>query len=262
MYFRLSLQASIICLLVAASCFLVNKSQADAPAPIIAVASNMHFVIDELAMGFKKETGLNVRFAFGSSGNLARQILQGAPFEMFMSADEDYVFKIHDAGKTINKGQVYGLGRIVTFIPVQSALRGATFPEDYPSVFAKQTNKRFAIANPDLAPYGRAAKEALSYVQLWDQIHPHLIYGETITQSAQFSISGSTMGGIIAYSLALSSPLAGKGNYQLIPAHWHKPIGQRMVLLKNAGETARKFYQYIGRSKAIEILGRNGYVRP
>jgi molybdate transport system substrate-binding protein len=262
MFIRWSLKASVFCLLLAVSFLLTKQLQAATAAPIIAVASNMRFVIDELASGFKKESGLNVRFSFGSSGNLARQILQGAPFEMFMSADEGYVFKIHDAGIGIDKGHVYGFGRIVTFIPPQSALLGATFPDDFPPVFSKQTNMRFAVANPDIAPYGRAAKEALIHAQLWKQIQPHLIYGETITQTAQFSISGSTLGGIISYSLALSSPLAGKGNYKLIPAHWHKPIGQRMVLLKKPGDTARQFYQYIRRSKAIEILVRNGYARP
>jgi molybdate transport system substrate-binding protein len=238
---------------------LLGSGSAVASSPLIAVASNLRFAIEEIASSFHKQTGLHVRFAFGSSGNLTRQIIQGAPFEMFMSADEDYVFRIFDASKGIDRGKVYAYGRIATFAPSGSLLYKQPFPEGYVTTFDKQPGLRFAIAKPELAPYGRAAKEALVHAGLWNKVQPHLIYGENISQAAQFTLSGSTLGGIIAYSLVLTPKFTKAGDYQLIPTQWHRPLGQRMVLIKGAGEVTRKFYEFMGQKQALEIFRRNGY---
>ncbi|NQU58883.1 MAG: molybdate ABC transporter substrate-binding protein, partial [Rhodospirillales bacterium] len=194
-----------------------------------------------------------------SSGNLTRQILQGAPFEMFMSADEDYVFRVSDAGAGIDRGKIYAYGRIATFTPKGSSLHQANFPSGYSAVFGKQSDQRFAIANPELAPYGRAAKEALEHAGLWQTMKPHLIYGENISQTAQFILSGSTLGGIIAYAQALAPPFKDSGDYRLIAASWHKPLAQRMVLLKRAGDTAKRFYAYVSEKPALEIFRKYGF---
>ncbi len=249
----------LISLLVVSMLSFSSTAMAKEPTPIVAVASNMRFVIEEIRKSFYRETGLSIRFSFGSSGNLTRQLLQGAPFEMFMSADEEYVFRLADAGKSIDRGRIYAFGRIATFTPKNSPLRAASFPDDYPTVLAKDARSRFAIANPNLAPYGRAAKEALLHAGLWEQLQPRLIYGENISQTAQFTLSGSTMGGIIAYSQALTPKFRNGGDFKLVPSDFHNPLGQRMVLLKGASETAKRFFRYIEEKEAQEIFLRSGY---
>jgi|SaaInlStandDraft_5_1057022.scaffolds.fasta_scaffold28218_1 molybdate transport system substrate-binding protein len=250
------LKGAIFGLLLAVLCHGPVSAQSG---PIIAVASNLRFVIEEVARSFHDESGMSVRFSFGSSGNLARQIIQGAPFEMFMSADEGYVFRVSEAGASVDQGKIYAVGRIAVYAPKGSPLQQMAFPADYGGILNKQTAQRFAIANPDLAPYGRAAKQALEHAGLWQAVRPRLIYGENISQTAQFILSGSTLGGIIAYAQALASPFKDNGDHQLIPASWHQPIAQRMVLLARAGETTRRFYAYLGESKAVAIFRKYGF---
>jgi molybdate transport system substrate-binding protein len=253
------LKGTILGLLLAVFC---NGMVSAKTVPIIAVASNLRFVIEEVARSFHNDSGMSVRFSFGSSGNLARQIIQGAPFEMFMSADEGYVFRVSNAGASIDQGKIYAVGRIAAYALKGSPMEQVAFPSGYGGVLDKQKSQRFAIANPELAPYGRAAKQALEHADLWQDMRPRLIYGENISQTAQFILSGSTLGGIIAYAQALSSPFKESGNYQLIPASWHKPIAQRMVLLARAGETTKRFYTYLSESKSVAIFQKNGFTLP
>lgn len=239
--------------------FFTDKPQAGEPAPIIAVASNLRYAVEQIGQSFNDDTGLKVRFSFGSSGNLARQILQGAPFQMFMSADENFVFRLADAGHSIDAGRIYAYGRIVAFTPHRSPLQGVRFPDEYLSAFDRKDLQRYAIANPDLAPYGRAAREALGHAGLWKKIQSRLIFGENISQTAQFTLSGSAMGGIIAYSQVLTPRFAKGGSFQMIPTETHRPLGQRMVLLKSAGDVTRRFFDYVGQKAASKILQDNGY---
>lgn len=230
-----------------------------AEVPLIAVASNLRFAIEEIAEAFEKETLIPIRFSFGSSGNLTRQILQGAPFDMFMSADESYPRRVTAAGKSEGEGHVYAYGRIAAFIPYTSPMKNARFPEGVSEIVANQTQLKLAIANPELAPYGRAAREAMQHAGIWDKVRKHLIYGENISQAGQFALSGSALGGIIAHSLALTPQFSEKGSYQLISADWHQPLAQRMVLLKGADNPTRLFYDFILSKRGQEILRRNGY---
>ncbi len=247
------------CLLLIVNVFSKSTALASGQAPIIAVASNMRLTIEKIGQSFQKETGLSVRFSFGSSGNLTRQIFQGAPFEMFLSADEDYVFRLAEAGKTIDRGKIYAYGRIVAFTPTNSPLKTADFPHGYQSIFGTNLSNRYAIANPELAPYGRAAKQALIHTGLWETMKPYLIFGENISQTAQFSLSGSALGGIIAYSQALTPQFAASGRYKLIPTEFHQPLGQRMALVNGASATTMEFYKYLEREPALEIFRSNGY---
>ena len=253
------IRLGIFCFQLSLAILAPANAKAEKAAPIIAVASNMRDTIEKVGRLFFEDTGLKVRFSFGSSGNLVRQILQGAPFEMFMSADEGYVFRIADAGKSSDRGNIYAFGRLVAFAPEKSSLKDFSFPEDYSAAFGSQVKGRYAIANPELAPYGRAAKETLLHVGLWENMKPHLVYGENISQTAQFSLSGSAIGGIIAYSQALMPRFTNSGTYKLIPQRFHKPLGQRMVLLSGAGETTRQFYGYLGRNSAMNIIRDSGY---
>ncbi len=231
-------------------------------APIIAAASDLKFALEEIAAKFQADTKKELRLNFGSSGNFATQLQQGAPFEMFLSADEGFVFQLADAGKTLDRGTLYAEGRIVLFAPKGSVLKPDANFNDLRAALAEGRIQRFAIANPEHAPYGRAAEQALKGQGLWDAIKPKLVLGENVSQAAQFATSGSAQGGIFAYSLALAPVVGGLGSYVLIPAEWHAPLRQRMVLMKSAGETAKAFYAYLQAPAARAILRKYGFLLP
>lgn len=248
---------------LAAACALLAAGAASAQQPpTIAAAADLQFAVEEIAARFKADTGRAVRLTFGSSGNFARQIEQGAPFALFMSADEDLIFRVADAGRTVDRGTLYAVGRIVLMVPHGSPLPVDGELKGLASALAAGRITRFAIANPEHAPYGRRAEEALKHAGLWEALKPHLVLGENVAQAAQFAISGNADGGIIAYSLALSERVSAKGRFALIPDRWHEPLRQRMVLLKGADETARLFYDYLQQPPARQILRRYGFVLP
>ena len=251
-------------LFVATACVVVlnafvRPAMAEAP-PVIAAASSLRFVLEDIAGAFMKETGLRVRLSYGSSGNISRQIIQGAPYQLFLSADETYVYDLAAAGRTVDEGHVYAYGRIALFVAEGSALGQVEFPDGYGTAFEKPGVFRFAIANPVHAPYGRAARQALTHAGLWTTVKPSLLIGENVAQAGQFAASGSADGGIIAQSVALALKSFGKGSYRLIPADWHGPLGQRMVLIKGAGGTAQKFYAFMNGEKARILLEQYGFV--
>lgn len=231
-------------------------------APVIAAASDLQFALSEIAQQFERQTGHRLRLSYGSSGNFYHQILQGGPFQLFLSADEDYVLRLAAQGRTEDRGTLYAVGRIVLFVPKGSPLEPDGRLEDLARALDEGRLRRFAIANPEHAPYGRAAEAALRRRGLWEKIAPRLVLGENVSQAAQFAASGSAQGSIIAYSLALSPKLQGLGRFALIPEDWHPPLRQRMVLVRGAGEVARLFYRYLQSSDAREVFRRYGFVLP
>jgi len=233
-----------------------------AQVPVIAGAADLKFALEEIASQFKQDTKGEVKLVFGSSGNFYRQIGQGAPFQMFLSADEGFVFKLADAGKTVDRGELYALGRIVIIVPHGSALKADGEFKDLSAALSDGRLKKFAIANPEHAPYGKRAEEALRHAGLWPLIKDELVLGENVSQAAQFATSGSTQGGIIAYSLAKAPAVAALSDLALIPDAWHEPLKQRMVLVKGAGETAQNFYRYMRQPAARTIMKRYGFVLP
>lgn len=230
--------------------------------PVIAAASDLKFAVDEIAAAFQEQTGKAVKVTYGSSGNFFRQIAQEAPFELFMSADEDFVFKLADRGLTVDRGALYATGRIVLFVPKGSPVRADAQFADLRKAVADGRLVKFAIANPEHAPYGRAAMEALKSVGVWTAIEPKIVLGENVSQTAQFAVSGSTQGGIFALSLALAPTFANAGSYVTIPENLHQPLRQRMVLLRKAGDTAHEFYLFMQRPAARAIFKRYGFVLP
>ena len=230
--------------------------------PVIAAASDLKFALDDIAVAFEKSTGKSVRVTYGSSGNFFRQIAQGAPFEVFMSADEDFVFKLADQGLTLDRGAMYATGRIVLFTPQGSPVRADANFADLRLALVDGRLVKFAIANPDHAPYGRAAMEALKSAGLWSAIEPKLVLGENVSQAAQFAVSGSTQGGIFALSLALAPSLRDAGSFVPIAETLHRPLRQRMVLTRKAGETARDFFSFAQGPVARAIFKRYGFLLP
>ena len=233
-----------------------------ANAPNVAAASDLKFALEEIAAAFTRDTGKAVTLTFGSSGNFLRQIQQGAPFQMFLSADEGFVRQLAEAGKTVDDGTLYAVGRIVLFAPKGSPLKVDPELKDFRAALADGRIQRFAIANPEHAPYGRAAEQALRSQGLWEAVEPRLVLGENVSQAAQFATSGSAQGGIFAYSLALSQQVSDLGSYVLLPADWHQPLRQRMVLLKGADDTAQAFYGYVQQPAARTIFRKYGFVLP
>lgn len=228
----------------------------------LAAASDLKFAIEAVAARFEKDTGNKLRLVFGSSGNFKTQILQGAPFHLFMSADENFVYQLADAGKTEDRGRAYALGRIGIMVPPGSPLKADGQLKDLAAALKDGRLQKFAIANPEHAPYGARAKEALQHAGLWDALQGKLVLGENISQTAQFATSGSTQGGIIAYSLALAPSVAKLGSFELIPESWHQPLRQRMVLLKGAPPAARAFHDYLASPAAQQIMVRYGFAMP
>ena len=245
-----------------ATLLLAAFAKAQTAAPVVAAASDLQFAVEEIAAAFKSETGMEVRLSMGSTGNFARQIREGAPFQIFMAADEKFIFDLHRDGFARNDGDLYAVGRVVIMVPPGSTLSADGKLDSLAAALAAGKITRFAIANPEHAPYGMRAREALQHKGLWSALQPYLVLGENVSQAAQFSLSGNAQGGIIAYSLALAPSLKGRGTYELIPEDWHQPLRQRMVLLKNAGPVAEKFYAYVNGPSAREIMKRYGFVLP
>lgn len=230
--------------------------------PTVAAASDLKFALEAVAAQFQQQTGQSVRLVFGSSGHFKTQILQGAPFHLFMSADEQFVFDLADAGKTEDRGRAYAVGRIGILVPPGSPLKPDGELQDLAAALKDGRLRKFAIANPQHAPYGTRAQEALQHAGLWSAIQPRLVYGENVSQAAQFAVSGSTQGGIVAQSLALAPAVAKTGRFALIPEAWHQPLRQRMVLVKGAPPAARAFYDHLSTPAAQATLVRYGFAMP
>ena len=252
---------------------LVGLAHAAAPgqAPIrVAAASDLKFALANIAELYQRDTGQRVEVTFGSSGNLARQLQQGLPADLFMSADEALVAQLAQAGMTRNlrqgdavvadAGVLYAQGRLALAVPAGSALALdadiAALRKGWPA------KAKFAIANPELAPYGRAAKQALQSLGLWRQVQPHLVLGDNIAQTTQFVSTGAASMGISSLSLVQAPELAGQVRYLSLPAKLHAPIRQRMVLLKAASPGAVAFYAYLQQAAARAVLLKYGLEAP
>jgi molybdate transport system substrate-binding protein len=256
MFKRILMSAAVVL-----AAILPVRAQPDVPT--IAAAADLQFALTEVADLFKKETGREVKLTFGSSGNFFRQIQQGAPFQVYFSADEQFVFDLAAKDLTTDRGELYAVGRIVIITPHGSPLKADGTLADLKAGLADGRVTKFAIANPEHAPYGRRAEEALRHSGLWETVKPKLVMGENVSQAAQFATSGGAQGGIIAYSLALSPNVSKLGPFALIDDKWHQPLRQRMALIKkNAGETARAFYVYMRSPGARTIMRKYGFVLP
>lgn len=230
--------------------------------PVVAAASDLQFALVDVATAFKRATAKSVKLTFGSSGNFARQIRQNAPYQVFFSANEDFVKDLAKDGFMRDAGELYAVGRIVLIVPKGSPLKADGKLADLEAAISDGRVKKFAIANPEHAPYGTRAEEALKHAGIWDAIKGKLVLGENVSQAAQFATSGNTQGGIIAYSLAIAPKVSSLGTFDLIPADMHKPLRQSMGLVKSAGATAEAFYAFAKSPEARAIFRKFGFVLP
>jgi molybdate transport system substrate-binding protein len=231
-------------------------------APPIAAASDLQFVLPEVAAAYRRATGNDLKIAFGASGNFTQQIENGAPFELFLSADEAYIERLVTKGFARDAGTLYAVGRIVLFVPRGSPLALDATLGDLRAAVADGRLKRFAIANPEHAPYGRAAREALIAAGIWEAIQPRLVLGENASQAMQFAAGGGAQGGIVPHSLAKSGEVSSRGTYVLLSDRTHQPLRQRMALMKRAGPVAAQFYEWLQQREAREIFVRYGFALP
>jgi molybdate transport system substrate-binding protein len=227
----------------------------------VAAAADLQFAMQEVAARFQKETGKTVKVIYGSSGNFFQQIQNGAPFDMFFSANLDYPKKLEAAG-LIEPGSFYpyAKGKIVIWVGNDSKLdlnSGMKVLLD-PSV------KKIAVANPEHAPYGQAAVAAMRKENIYDKVKDKFVLGENISQTASFVVSGSADVGIVALSLALSPNMKDKGHYAEIPAEEYPPIEQACVIVKSSKnkETARQFLAFIKTAAIADVLRRYGFDVP
>jgi molybdate transport system substrate-binding protein len=219
------------------ACTIVSDAPAAAQNLTVAAASDLQAVLPAIAAQFEKDTGQNVTLTFGSSGNFYAQIQNGAPFDVFMSADIDYPKRLEREGLAERLSE-YATGHIVVW-----------------------TRKDSGIANPAHAPYGRAAVAALRHEQLYDRVKSKFVLGENISQTAQFAQSGNAEVGIVALSLALGPALKNAGTYVAIPADFHPPIEQAAVVVARSPrkDLARQFVDALKQPAIVKLLESYGF---
>lgn len=240
--------------------FLCCLSTASANPPTIVVAANMKPAMDEIYGQYKSATGQEFRIIYGASGNLTRQIQQGAPFNLFVSADESFPLALSKEGFTVDDGKVYAIGRLAMIANKNKSVKLSLGQADLKKIILS-TNK-VALAKPEIAPYGKAAVEFLTKLGLIDLAKEKFAYGENISSATNFVVVGAAQVGFTAYSLAISKEVAKETDYILVPEDLHEPIRQRMVLIKNPPQSVVDFYNYLQSPRAKAIIKARGYAVP
>ncbi len=243
---------------------LPGSARGDERAPLVAVASNAAPAVAAVAERFRADGGPAVRLSAGASGSLVRQVERGAPFELFLSADVARAQRLVDAGLTLDGGAVYAIGRLVLWARTGSPVRTPPTldqPRDLARALASAT-RAVALASPEHAPYGQAARAALTRAGIWESLAGRLVVGENVAQAARFAISPDVDAALLPRSLAVQAPLADLGGHVLVPERWHEPLRQQMVLLRGAGPGARAFRDYLLGARAREVFASLGYGLP
>jgi molybdate transport system substrate-binding protein len=222
---------------------------------LVAVAANFVPPFREIAIEFETATGHNVQVATGSSGNFYSQIKNGAPFDVFLSADMERPKLLEDEGLGVKDSRfTYAIGRLVLWSPNADLVKGE-------ETLRSKTFKRLAIANPKTAPYGVAAMQAMQKLELWQNLQPQIVMGESLGQTMGFIESGNAQLGFVALSQVLDPKIKGQGSRWDIPSHLHEPIKQDGILLTKAKDnaTAKALMEFIGGPQAKKIIERYGY---
>jgi molybdate transport system substrate-binding protein len=250
----------ILMVLILASCITPGADSQEHQVRI-AAAADLKFAMAELAGQFEKQTGTKVNVTYGSSGNFFSQLQNGAPFDLFFSADIEYPRKLESAGLT-EMGTLYryAVGRIVIWMPVDSKV---DVTKQGWNALLDASVQKIAIANPEHAPYGRAAVAALQKAGIYQQVKSKLVFGENISQAAQFVQSGNAKAGIIALSLAISPPMK-DGKSWKVPAEMHPAIEQGAIVMKSSKnkDAARGFLEFLKGKQGRAILEKHGFLIP
>jgi molybdate transport system substrate-binding protein len=228
----------------------------------VAAAADLSNALQELAANYEKRTGVTVKLSFGASGALTQQIQNGAPFDVFFSADMDYPKQLI-AGAQAESASLYryAVGRLVLWVPKDSPLDVEHKGMD---VLLEPSVKKIAIANPQHAPYGRAAAAALTHYGLYEKLGDRLVLGENISQAAQFVESGNAQAGFVALAHAIAPAMQGKGKYWVVPAAAYPPLDQGVVLVSHSPHRheAAAFLEYMKTAEAAAVLQHYGFTLP
>lgn len=241
------------------TCALLGVPAARAERIAVAAAADLKYAMDEIVATFRRANPADeVVVTYGSSGKFHTQIRQGAPFDLFFSADVAFPRALAEAGCAASAATTYALGRIVLW---SASLDVSTMTL---ASLADPGITRIAIANPKHAPYGKRAEEALRASGLWEHVESKLVYGDNIAHAAQFVRTGNAQVGIIALSLALNPALAQHGGYALIPQELHEPLEQGFIITRRAAGSAlaRRFAGFMGSGPARSVMRRSGFVLP
>ncbi|MFZ6772572.1 molybdate ABC transporter substrate-binding protein [Undibacterium sp. SXout7W] len=226
----------------------------------VAVAANVQYAFDDLKTAFKQETGHDVQASFNSSGKFVAQISNGAPYDVFLSADMEFPEKLHKDGLTATEPRVYAYGALVLWSMKEKDLT------QWQAVLSGSNVSKIAVANPKTAPYGRETMRALQYFKLDQSLQPKLVFGESIAQTNQYIHSGVADIGFTAKSVVLSPEMKSQGKWIDVPRSAYQPIAQGAVILKYGKEQhpqiAQQFYDFVYSVKARAILERYGYLLP
>ena len=223
----------------------------------VAVAANFRATLDEIVTRFEQDTGHTVVFSSGSSGKLYAQIRNGAPFDVFFSADVTRPKLLEEEGFAVPGSRfTYAVGRLTLWHPGSAVIEG-----NEQSILLRSDVRHVAIANPKTAPYGVAAKEALQALGLWEQVQDRLVRGENIGQTFHFVFSQNAQLGFVALSQVLGPKVNGSGSRWDVPVHLYAPIRQQAVLLRSGQrqEVARAFLDYVKDGKSRTVIERFGY---
>jgi molybdate transport system substrate-binding protein len=234
----------------------------------IAAAADLNYALKDLSARFEQQTGNKVALSFGASGNLYAQIQNGAPYDLFFSADASYPEKLAEAG-LIDKSSLrpYATGHLVLWLPQTMsafAIHGGATRERIAQLLLRPEVKRIAIANPEHAPYGRAAMSALQQLGVEDKVKGKLVLGENVSQAVQFAQSGNAQTALISLSLALSPPMKSAGDYWELPADSYPEIEQvaGIIAASRHKEAARAFLEFVQSGEGAAILKRYGFAVP
>lgn len=260
----ISFRIASLAVLLAVS-FLAHAAQGAArPQPVelaVAAAADLSSALKQMAGSYEQKTGVRLKLSFGSSGMLTQEVQNGAPFDVFLSADMDYPRQLVAAG--LAQGDTltqYARGKLVLWTPSGSQL---DLYHEGMNVLLDPSVKKIAIANPQHAPYGRAAKEALKHAGLYDRVKDRLVMGENVAQAAQFVESGNAQVGFVALAHARALGMSGKGKYWEVPAGDYAPLEQGAVILTGSEHKreAADFLRYLGSTEGSELLRKYGFTK-
>lgn len=225
----------------------------------VAAAADLSSALKEISGGYEKKTGVTVRLSFGASGALTQQIQNGAPFDLFFSADMDYPRQLIASGAADEASLYqYAVGKLVLWVPADSTL---DTEHQGMSVLLDPSVKKIAIGNPQHAPYGRAAVAALKHYGLYDQVSDRLVLGENVAQAAQFVESGNAQAGFVALAHAVAPGMQGKGKYWIVPAEAYPALAQGVVVVSHSQhkKEAADFLEYIKTKEVAELFRKYGF---
>ncbi len=228
--------------------------------PIVLAAASVRPALEEIVLNYQRISNVQPKIIYGSSGNFYQQILNGGKFDIFMSADEHFIDQLRDKKLLQQDGIIYVQGKLVIWLSKRMFPEQINLEKLQPYLKTQQVNK-VAIANPSLAPYGKAAEEVLRKWQGWSEISKKLIMGENIGQVAQFALSGSVPVAVLPLSLTLNPEMQKTGFVLSVPDELYEPIFQKMALLSSSPE-ARDFYQFISDKQNKKIWEKHGFTVP